>query len=333
MTASPERGTPLAELLQALAPPLEYLATDDFRRLDQTRLPLDALAARLAHARAGSGGAAAAPLAELSEVFATLQHEPAETHGAALRRAHALLPALREAVGTTPAWADYRPAIGPVEPALAALAGSVEVVRAVGPKRTADLARFGLATVEDLLFHLPFRYEDRRALRPLAELRVGDEATAIGEVARAREGQVGRRGRRVLEVVLRDAGGVLLLVWFHQIPYFRRRLTPGQRLVVHGKVEPPLGGVQRQRCGRCRNDGGRRCSLLDGFKIGDCTQQLAAMAERRNTDLFEVLIRQVTQDREIDIVFGKALGVLGHAELFEPVHDLMHRDPHGYTGA
>ncbi len=206
MTASPERGTPLAELLQALAPPLEYLAADDFRRLDQTRLPLDALAARLARARAGSGGAAAAPLAELSEVFATLQHEPAETHGAALRRAHALLPALREAVGTTPAWADYRPATGPVEPALAALAGSVEVVRAVGPKRTADLARFGLATVEDLLFHLPFRYEDRRALRPLAELRVGDEATAIGEVARAREGQVGRRGRRVLEVVLRDAG-------------------------------------------------------------------------------------------------------------------------------
>ncbi len=243
MTASPERGTPLAELLQALAPPLEYLAADDFRRLDQTRLPLDALAARLARARAGSGGAAAAPLAELSEVFATLQHEPAETHGAALRRAHALLPALREAVGTTPAWADYRPAIGPVEPALAALAGSVEVVRAVGPKRTADLARFGLATVEDLLFHLPFRYEDRRALRPLAELRVGDEATVIGEVARAREGQVGRRGRRVLEVVLRDAGGVLLLVWFHQIPYFRRRLTPGQRLVVHGKVEPPLGSA------------------------------------------------------------------------------------------
>jgi hypothetical protein len=43
------------------------------------------------------------------------------------------------------------------------------------------------------------------------------------------------------------------------------------------------------------------------------------MAERRKTDLFEVLIGQVTQDREIDIVLGKALGVLGQAELFEPV--------------
>jgi hypothetical protein len=35
------------------------------------------------------------------------------------------------------------------------------------------------------------------------------------------------------------------------------------------------------------------------------------MAERRNTDLFEVLIGQVTQNREINIVVGKALGVLG----------------------
>jgi hypothetical protein len=43
------------------------------------------------------------------------------------------------------------------------------------------------------------------------------------------------------------------------------------------------------------------------------------MAERGYPEFFEVLIGQVTQDREIDIVLGKALGVLGHAELFEPV--------------
>src|SRR6516164_6055317 len=48
------------------------------------------------------------------------------------------------------------------------------------------------------------------------------------------------------------------------------------------------------------------------------------MAERRNADLFEVLIGQVWQDREIDIVLCKALGVLGQAELFEPVRDLLH---------
>jgi len=56
------------------------------------------------------------------------------------------------------------------------------------------------------------------------------------------------------------------------------------------------------------------------------------MAERRKTDLFEVLIGQVTQDREIDIVLGKALGVLGQAESFQPLRDLLHHDPsRGFT--
>ena len=94
----------------------------------------------------------------------------------------------------------------------------------------------------DVLYHLPFRYQDRRDLRPLRALHPGEEATAVGRVARVHEGRAGRRGRRVLEVLLRDEDGLLLLVWFNKIPYFSRRFREGQRLVVHGKVEAPLGG-------------------------------------------------------------------------------------------
>jgi ATP-dependent DNA helicase RecG len=230
---------PLAELLQALAPPLEYLAADDFRRLEQTRLPLPALAARMARARAARPDDAT--LGELAGILDALGAADA-ARGPLLRRAHALLPALRAAAGAAPGWDDYRPPDEPVDAALAALDRPVDAVRAVGPKRAADLARFGLRTVEDLLYHLPFRYEDRRAIRPLAALRVGEEATARGEVARVQPGRAGRRGRQVLEVVLRDADGLLLLVWFHQIPWFSRRFAPGQRLAVHGRVEAPLGG-------------------------------------------------------------------------------------------
>ena len=46
---------------------------------------------------------------------------------------------------------------------------------------------------------------------------------------------------------------------------------------------------------------------------------------KRDTEFFEVLIGQVGQDRGVDVVLGKALGVLGHAELFEPVGNLVHR--------
>jgi len=237
---------PLAELLRALAPPLEYLAAEDFRRLERTRLPLPALADRVAQARAAGPPAAAAALEELEHILAALRRGATDEQEALLRRAHALLPALRAAATAPSAWTEYRAVGGPVEPALAALAQPVDVVRAVGPKRAADLARFRLRTVEDLLYHLPFRYEDRRALRPLAALVVGEEATAVGEVARVHEGRMGRRGRPVLEVVLRDADGMVVLVWFHQLTYFKRRLQVGQRLVVHGRVEAGLGGGARR---------------------------------------------------------------------------------------
>jgi ATP-dependent DNA helicase RecG-like protein len=233
------RSAPLAELLRTLGPPLEYLAADDFRRLDQTRLPLATLAERTARARAEAGGVAEAPLAELEEILEALRGGAAREREGLLRRAHALLPVLRDAAA---GWTAYRPTPEPAGPALAALRAGLESLPGVGPKRAAELARFGLRSVEDVLYHLPFRYEDRRALRALSGLVPGEEATAAGEVSRVSEGRAGRRGRRVLEIVLRDAEGLLLLVWFNQIGWFSRRFRPGQRVIVHGKVEVPLGG-------------------------------------------------------------------------------------------
>ena len=49
------------------------------------------------------------------------------------------------------------------------------------------------------------------------------------------------------------------------------------------------------------------------------------MAERRNADLFEVLISQIRQDEKADVVLGKTLGVLPEPELLKPVRNLLHR--------
>ena len=259
MSGAAQSG-PLADLLRALAPPLEYLAADDFRRLEHTRLPLATLAERVARAREAAAPDVAAALAEVAAILTALAREPPELHAPLVRRAHALLPVLRAAdAAAAPAeaaasasprpparWTDYVPTRAPVDAALAALAAPAESIPGVGPKRAADLERFGLHTVEDVLYHLPFRYDDRRALRPLAGLAVGEEATTTGEVAHVRQGRAGRRGRPILEVVLRDGDAYLTLVWFNQIAWFTRRLAPGQRLLVHGRIDPGLGtGVKR----------------------------------------------------------------------------------------
>jgi hypothetical protein len=66
-------------------------------------------------------------------------------------------------------------------------------------------------------------------------------------------------------------------------------------------------------------------------QIGRATQSrehFATMTEQ-HADVFEILIGQITQYRDIDAVFSKALRILGQAELFEPVRDLLHHDPYG----
>ena len=104
----------------------------------------------------------------------------------------------------------------------------------VAHRRTAAaLASLGIETPGDLLEHLPFRHEDRRDARPIVSLVPGEAATVIGDVRRIGTRRA-RRGRPVVEATVADDSGVVKAVWFNQ-PWLADRLTPGTRLVLHGK--------------------------------------------------------------------------------------------------
>jgi len=60
---------------------------------------------------------------------------------------------------------------------------SVEALKGVGPKVAEKLQRIQILTVQDLLFHLPIRYQDRTRIRPVGALRSGEECVVIGSVA------------------------------------------------------------------------------------------------------------------------------------------------------
>lgn len=110
----------------------------------------------------------------------------------------------------------------------------VTEVRFVDSRRAAALARLGLRTVGDLLYHLPRRYLDLSSTPDLASVRPGDEATVVGrvhEVALRRP----RRGLDILEVAIVDGTGVLVGVWFNQ-PYLADRFKEGLRVAFAGKV-------------------------------------------------------------------------------------------------
>jgi len=110
---------------------------------------------------------------------------------------------------------------------------SVATLHGVGPKSAQKLAAFGIETVQDVLFHLPRRYEDRTRVVPLGSLRPGDHAVAEVTVDLA-EVRFGRR--RSLLVRVSDGTGSLILRFFHFSKVQQAGLERGTRLRLYGEV-------------------------------------------------------------------------------------------------
>jgi len=240
---------PLDDLLRTLEPPLAYLASVPHQRPGSV-LPLRSIEEKIARAAATADDATGRTLAELSAVLARLADAPAgadPARAADVARARALLADLRRPPAAAPDAAPRADAYArtppPLAPLLEALRTPVQFVKGVGPRRAAQLADFGIATVEDLLFHLPFRYEDRRHVETIADLRAGTVGTVVAEMVAVEERWMGRGRRRMLEAAARDDTGTLALAWFHQLHFFRSRFRPGQRVLIHGRVEAArIGG-------------------------------------------------------------------------------------------
>jgi ATP-dependent DNA helicase RecG len=108
-------------------------------------------------------------------------------------------------------------------------------VRGVGPKVAEMLAPKGILTAEDLLYHLPFRYEDRQNPRSLDELKVGEMASIIAEV----RGSALLRTRKapIFELTIGQGHLALKCIWFNGT-YLEGKFHAGQTVAVFGKVEP-----------------------------------------------------------------------------------------------
>jgi ATP-dependent DNA helicase RecG len=109
----------------------------------------------------------------------------------------------------------------------------VSELRGVGPKSAQKLAAFGIETVQDVLFHLPRRYEDRTRIVPVGSLRPGSHAVIEAEVDLA-EIKYGRR--RSLLVRVSDGTGSLMLRFFYFNKLQQQGFERGTRLRIYGEV-------------------------------------------------------------------------------------------------
>lgn len=158
------------------------------------------------------------------------------------------------------------------------LGDPLAAVAGVGARTATMLSGGGIRTVADLLWYLPYRWEDRAYPAPLKEIKEGSVVTVCGQVVDLRV----RRPRprlAVVEALVSDGETSLPVVWFNQ-PYMARYLTVGSRVWLHGTARPRrLGGVELSspEWERARDDG----EAMHHGRIVPIYRRIGQMGSRR----------------------------------------------------
>ncbi len=138
----------------------------------------------------------------------------------------------------------------------------IAALKGVGAKTLERLGRLGLHKVQDLLFHLPARYEDRTSLIPLGSVRQGEHALVEGQVDVA---DVIAKGRRSLVCRISDGTGFLYLRFFHFTGEQLSRLKPGTHLRCYGEARDGYFGMEMVH---------PDYQHISGEEVGNITQSL-----------------------------------------------------------
>jgi ATP-dependent DNA helicase RecG len=117
----------------------------------------------------------------------------------------------------------------------------VTALKGVGEALAAKLAKLSIETVQDVLFLLPLRYEDRTQVVPIGTLRAGDRAVVEGEIQLA---EIVFRRRRQLLVRIADGSGFLTLRFFYFTPAQQAQLQRGARLRCYGEARRGTLGLE-----------------------------------------------------------------------------------------
>jgi len=118
----------------------------------------------------------------------------------------------------------------------------IERVQGLTGKRGENLRKAGIATVADLLLHVPRRHVDRSRTLSLTELPLGEEITVVGTVQKVSLRRP-RRNLTIVEATIADGTGVLVATWFNQA-FRQRQLREGTEVALSGTVERYRGRLQ-----------------------------------------------------------------------------------------
>ncbi|CAJ0992712.1 ATP-dependent DNA helicase RecG [Pantoea sp. Nvir] len=117
----------------------------------------------------------------------------------------------------------------------------VSTLTGVSARQVAKLAKLGLHTIQDLLLHLPLRYEDRSRIYAINDLPLGIWAMVEGKILQT---EVNFGNRRMLICQISDSSGTLTLRFFNFNPGMKNSLIPGRRIIAYGKIKRGQRGLE-----------------------------------------------------------------------------------------
>jgi ATP-dependent DNA helicase RecG len=120
------------------------------------------------------------------------------------------------------------------------LTAPTTTVRGIGEKQSGLLAKLGLDTIEDMLYYFPYRYDDYSELKPIQDLKYGEEVTILAWVKSVKTFKIPNKNRKITQAIVSDSTGAIQLMWFNQ-EYQMRYLRKDMFLSISGKIEQYMG--------------------------------------------------------------------------------------------
>ncbi|MFH2011466.1 MAG: ATP-dependent DNA helicase RecG [Pseudomonadota bacterium] len=118
------------------------------------------------------------------------------------------------------------------------LSTPIQFMKGVGPKLANILKKKGINTVEDALYFLPRKYEDRRSIKPISELQPGKIETVLGEIRDLGAASYKKNRKGIFEMIVGDESGTITAKWFvYNYSHFKNRFKKGQKVILSGEIK------------------------------------------------------------------------------------------------
>ena len=206
------------------------------------------------------------------------------------------------------------------------LSTNVQYVKGIGPRFAEILLEKGISTVEDLLYYLPFRYEDRLNPRGIGELRPGEMASVIAEVRTF--GLFRTRRMPIFEMTVGQGRDTLKCIWFNA-RYLEDKFRAGMLVALYGKVE--AGDRNRHRFqilqpqfeilhdpGETQDGGNAEEQKWQSLEVGRIVPIYEAAGNGRlTTRWFRCVIHAMLENLQPDIADAIPAAVRGRMQLID----------------